>query len=115
MFAFWTIDGATSLKTDACGINKTSGTQNVIKNQNLYPHVIILIALHPNKIGKNMIFQSPTLKTLKFTYSENATKFFKISTVDLSCVVPVKSTLQIIQNLVAFPEYLNFTDDVIYG
>ena len=87
MFAFWTIDGATSLKTDACGINKTSETQNVIKNQNLYPHVIILIALHPNKIGKNMIFQSPTLKTLKITYSKKATKFFKIFILLLSVLM----------------------------
>ena len=36
------------------------------------------------------------------------TKFCEISTVDLSYVVPVKSTLQISQNFVAFSEYINF-------
>ena len=46
---------------------------------------------------------------LKFIYSEKATKFFEISTVDLSYVVPVKSTVEISQNFVAFSEYMNFT------
>ena len=45
---------------------------------------------------------------LKFIYSEKATKFCKISTVDLSYVVPVKSTVEISQNFVAFSEYMNF-------
>ena len=46
---------------------------------------------------------------LKFIYSEKATKFCKISTVDLSYVVMVKSTVEISQNFVAFSEYMNFT------
>ena len=46
---------------------------------------------------------------LKFIYSEKATKFCKISTVDLSYVVPVKFTVEISQNFVAFSEYMNFT------
>ena len=45
---------------------------------------------------------------LKFIYSEKATKFCKISTVDLSHVVPVKFTGEILQNCVAFSEYMNF-------
>ena len=45
---------------------------------------------------------------LKFIYSEKATKFCKISTVDLSYVVPVKSTVEILQNFVVFSEYMNF-------
>ena len=45
---------------------------------------------------------------LKFIYSEKATKFFEISTVDLSYVVTVKSTVEISQNFVAFSEYKNF-------
>ena len=45
---------------------------------------------------------------LKFIYSEKATKFCEISTVDLSYVVPVKSTVEISQNFVAFSEYMNF-------
>ena len=36
---------------------------------------------------------------LKFIYSEKATNFFEISTVDLSYAVPVKSTVEISQNL----------------
>ena len=46
---------------------------------------------------------------LKIIYSEKATKFCEISTVDLSYVVPVKSTVEISQNFVAFSEYMNFT------
>ena len=47
---------------------------------------------------------------LKFIHSEKATKFCEISTVDLSYVVPVKSTVEILQNFVAFSEYMNFTN-----
>jgi hypothetical protein len=36
------------------------------------------------------------------------TKFCEISTVDLSYVVPVKSTVEISKNFVAFSEYMNF-------
>ena len=46
--------------------------------------------------------------TLKFIYSEKATKFCEISTLDLSYVVTVKSTVEISQNFVAFSEYMNF-------
>ena len=34
--------------------------------------------------------------------------FWEISTVDLSYVVPVKSTVEISQKFVAFSEYMNF-------
>ena len=46
---------------------------------------------------------------VKFIYSEKATNFCEISTVDLSYVVPVKSTVEISQNFVAFSEYMNFS------
>ena len=42
--------------------------------------------------------------TLKFIYSEKATKFNLL----LSYVVPVKSKVKIAQNFVAFSEYMNF-------
>ena len=45
----------------------------------------------------------------KFIYSEKATQFCKISTVDLSYVVTVKSMVEISQNCVAFSKYMNFT------
>ena len=45
---------------------------------------------------------------LKFIYSEKATKFSELSTVDLSYVVPVKSSVEITQNFAAFSEYMNF-------
>ena len=45
---------------------------------------------------------------LKFIYSEKAAKFYEISTVVLSFVVPVKYIVQILQNFVAFSEYMNF-------
>ena len=46
---------------------------------------------------------------VKFIYSDKATNFCEISTVDLSYVVTVKSTVEISQNFVAFSEYMNFT------
>ena len=45
---------------------------------------------------------------LKFIYSEKATKFCEISILLMSCVVPVKSKVEISQNFVAFSEYMNF-------
>ena len=46
---------------------------------------------------------------IKLIYSEKALKFCEISIVDLSYIVPVKSTVKILQNFVAFSEYMNFT------
>ena len=46
---------------------------------------------------------------IKFIYSEKATKYSEISTVDLSYVESVKSTVEISQHFVAFSEYMNFT------
>ena len=45
---------------------------------------------------------------LKFIYSEKAIKLCKIFTLLLSSVVPVKSKVTILQNFVAFSEYMNF-------
>ena len=55
--------------------------------------------------------RKPQNLQLKSIYSEKATKFWEISTVDLSYVsiVPVKSMVEISQNFVAFSEYMNFT------
>ena len=39
---------------------------------------------------------------------EKATNICEISTLDLSCVVTVKYTLEILQNFVAFSKYMNF-------
>ena len=50
----------------------------------------------------------PNVAQLKFIYSEKATNFCEISTIDLSYVVTVKSTVEISQNLVVFSEYMNF-------
>ena len=56
-----------------------------------------------------MVKQTKVVSTvLKFIYSEKATIFFEISTVDLSYVVMVKSTVDISQNFVAFSEYTTF-------
>ena len=46
---------------------------------------------------------------LKFIYSEKATKFCEIPTLLLSYVVPVKSKVEILQNFLAFSQYMNFT------
>jgi len=45
---------------------------------------------------------------LKFIYSEKATNFWEISTLDLSYIVTVKSTVEISQNFVPFSEYMKF-------
>ena len=59
---------------------------------------------------RNKAIFSPIFFYLKFIYSEKgkATKFCEISTLDLSYVVTVKSTVKILQNFVAFSEYMNF-------
>ena len=48
---------------------------------------------------------------VKFIYSEKATNFCEISTLDLSYVVTVKSTVEILQNFVTFSEYMNFKSE----
>ena len=45
---------------------------------------------------------------VKFIYSEKATKFCEISTVDLTITTYDKSTVEISQKFVAFSEYMNF-------
>ena len=44
---------------------------------------------------------------LEFIHSEKATIFCEISTLDLFYVVTVKSTVENLQNFVAFSEYMN--------
>ena len=46
--------------------------------------------------------------TLKFIYSEKATKFCEISTLFLTGTTWDKSKVKISQNFVAFSEYMNF-------
>ena len=46
---------------------------------------------------------------LKLLYFEKDSKFCEISTLLLSYVVIVKGKLEILQNFVAFSEYMNFT------
>ena len=46
--------------------------------------------------------------SLKFIYSEKATKFCEISTLLLTVCTVVKSKVEISQNFVAFSEYMNF-------
>ena len=54
-----------------------------------------------------IIFPAISVK-IKFIYSEKATKFCKISIVDLNVTTWDKSTLENLQNFVAFSEYMNF-------
>ena len=46
--------------------------------------------------------------SVKFVYSEKATKFCMISTLILSTVHTEKSKVEILENFVGFSEYLNF-------
>ena len=50
--------------------------------------------------------------SVKFIYSEKATKCCEISTLLLSNVVPVKSKVEISQNFVAFSEFMNFDNQM---
>ena len=68
-------------------------------NQLLSLQMLLLSCL--NMIGSKKIL-------LKFIYSEKATKFCEISTVDLTVTTQGKSTMEISQNFVAFSEYMNF-------
>ena len=43
-----------------------------------------------------------------------AQNFYKITTLDLSYVVRIKSTVEISQNFVAFSEYMNFNTSADY-
>jgi hypothetical protein len=52
---------------------------------------------------------------IKFIYSEKATKFCEISTLLLSYEVPVKNKVEVLQNFVAFTEYMNFTRFKAFG
>ena len=46
-------------------------------------------------------------------YFEKATKFCEFSTVYLSYVVPVKSTVEILQNFAAISKYMYFKDEFL--
>ena len=46
---------------------------------------------------------------INFMYSEKATKFCEISTLDLTVLHMVKSKVKISENFVAFSEYMYFT------
>ena len=59
-------------------------------------------------ISNEFCRQTIASKTVKFIYSEKATKFCKISSLLLSYVVPVKSKVEIQQDFVVFSEYMNF-------
>ena len=49
------------------------------------------------------------LQYIKFIYSEKATKFCEITTIDLIIITYDKSTVEISQKFVALSEYMNFT------
>ena len=54
------------------------------------------------------------ITVVKFTYSEKATKFCEISTLLLTTVHTVKSKVEILQNFVAFSEYMNFKTYLVW-
>ena len=56
--------------------------------------------------GKKSASALEWLESLKFIYSEGATKFCEIFTLHLSYIVPVKSKVKILKNFVAFSEYI---------
>ena len=51
---------------------------------------------------------------LKLIYSEKVTQFCEISTLDLSYVATVISTVEILQTFVAFSDYMNLLQPMLY-
>ena len=49
--------------------------------------------------------------SVKFIYSEKAAKFCEIFTLLLTAVHTVTNKVEILQNFVAFSEYMNFTTE----
>ena len=58
---------------------------------------------------QNFSASSTSNSRLKFIYSEKATKFYKIFTLLLTVTTQDKNKVKILQNFVAFSEYMNFT------
>ena len=65
--------------------------------------------------AKIMLGKGSAVADLNFIYSEKATKFCEIYLLLLTTVHTVKSKGKISQNFVAFSEYMNFKDSVVYG
>ena len=65
-------------------------------NEKLLENVVVLMQKSKNFTKKSFI--------LKFIYFEKATKFYEISTVDLTVTTQDKSKVEISQNFVAFSE-----------
>ena len=59
---------------------------------------------------KGILKKATQKQFVEFIYSEKATNFCKISTVDLSDVVTDQSTVEISQNFVTVSEYMNFDE-----
>ena len=68
----------------------------------------VLIQGMKKRNPKSLQINYRSLLFLKFVYSEKATKFCEICTLLLTTVHPVKSKVEILQNFVAFSEYMNF-------
>ena len=60
---------------------------------------------------KSCIFGLKSRPGVKFMYSEKATTFWEISTVDLTVATQDKSMVEISQKFVAFSECMNFTSE----
>ena len=76
----------------------------------------MIILMNPTRLFWQFLFcqnskrgELYNLFILKFIYSEKATKFCEISTVDLTVTTQDKSKVEILQKFVAFSEYMNFT------
>ena len=72
-------------------------------------HSIHSISAPTGQEGIECTKDKEQLRVLKFIYSEKVTKFYEISTADLTVTIQDKSTMKISQKFVAFSEYMNFT------
>ena len=91
-----------------CGIPDYSLMRRVILRQ-MMPIVCCHLGYEFDfKIDYVLIFRFFFSSMLKFIYSEKAAEFCEIFTLLLTTVHTVKSKLKILQNFVAFSEYMNF-------
>ena len=105
---FWVTKIAIRTSTDRTV--RTGFTNSISTADNRSSTNILTFSLSKTKKRKrilNLVFEL-VWSVFKFTYSDKATNLCEISTVYLSYVVPVKSTMGILQNFVAFSEYINF-------
>ena len=112
------VSSVPSISKDVSGLGDSwQAWQRVWIRENMQMYAFYCLAIAPLCVSYNTLcrvgnyfnsIHSCAKLVVKLIYSEKATKFCEISTLLLSYAVPVKSNVEILQNFVAFSEYMNF-------